>query len=79
MTLATEPAVTFFLANTLKELLPMQVRPVRLGCSQFGASFESRARRVWGGEALFYLDSDAVRVFGDETLALKTSEQQKVW
>lgn len=58
------------LPNTLKELLPMQVQPVRLDCSQFGTPFESQ-------RALFYLNSDAVTIFGNKILALKGfSEQQ---
>lgn len=54
------------LPNTLKELLPMQVQPVRLDCSQFGTQFESQ-------RALFYLNSDAMTIFGNKTLALRPS------
>lgn len=59
------------LPNTLKELLPMQVQPVRLDCSQFGTQLESQ-------RTLFYLNSDAVTIFGNKILALKPSVNSSV-
>lgn len=55
------------LPNTLKELLPMQVQPERLDCSQF----ESQ-------RALFYLNSNSVTIVGDKILALKPSLSSSV-